>query len=208
MDKINRAEGERGQGWGLLPVGDRANIKLSRPAHMPKNPHAPLPAPRTVLRWPAPCCSYRFAGEASAILARAEATAKGVHLLAKAIGQANGSEAVSLRVAEQYLEAFSGIAKASTTVLLPATAHDPASMVAQAMGIYGSLSGRLGLPSSGGNGGVAGEVPGQLASSSAPLPPASPEETPTMPRKESSTSASDKQPAPPKFSLRAPSPFG
>ena len=37
----------------------------------------------------------------------------------------------SLRVAEQYLAAFGNIAKHGNTILLPAGANDPASMVAQ-----------------------------------------------------------------------------
>ena len=48
---------------------------------------------------------YR-AGEAAAIFKRAEATAQSVSLLADAVQSNGGSEAVSLRVAEQYLDAF------------------------------------------------------------------------------------------------------
>ncbi|EFN52198.1 hypothetical protein CHLNCDRAFT_8146, partial [Chlorella variabilis] len=78
----------------------------------------------------------RAEGEASAIFARAEATARGLQLLADAIRQRGGSEAVSLRVAEQYLDSFGEIAKQGTTMLLPAATHDPASMVASALSIY------------------------------------------------------------------------
>lgn len=49
------------------------------------------------------CTHGVFAGEAAAILARAEASAEGLRLLAEAITAQGGSEAVSLRVAEQYL---------------------------------------------------------------------------------------------------------
>ncbi len=62
-------------------------------------------------------------------------------LLAEAIRTSGGAEAVSLRVAEQYLDAFKEIAKKGTTMLLPSTAHDPASMVAQALSIYGTVAG-------------------------------------------------------------------
>lgn len=36
-----------------------------------------------------------------------------------------------VQVAEQYLDNFGAIAKAGTTMLLPAATHDPASMVAR-----------------------------------------------------------------------------
>ena len=45
-----------------------------------------------------------------------------------------------MRIAEQYLTAFGGIAKAGTTLLLPASSNDPASMVAQALSIYNNVS--------------------------------------------------------------------
>ena len=69
-----------------------------------------------------------------------QATAKGISLLAEAIQQQGGSDAVSLRVAEQYLQSFGEIAKSGTTVLLPAATHDPASMVASALSIYRSVT--------------------------------------------------------------------
>lgn len=47
-----------------------------------------------------------------------------------------GVEAVQMRLAEQYMQAFSRLAKESTTVLLPANANSPASMVAQALSIF------------------------------------------------------------------------
>ena len=37
----------------------------------------------------------------------------------------SGNNAVALRVAERYVDAFSEIAKESTTMLLPANASDP-----------------------------------------------------------------------------------
>ena len=55
---------------------------------------------------PCPPCLPPAAGEASAIFKRAEATARGVTELAEAVRATGGAEAVGLRVAEQYLEAF------------------------------------------------------------------------------------------------------
>ncbi|KAG0588805.1 hypothetical protein KC19_2G270400 [Ceratodon purpureus] len=83
----------------------------------------------------------RAKGEAEAILARAEATSKGIYLLSNAIRAEGGSEAASLRIAEQYLQAFSNLAKESTTMLLPSNTADPAAMVAQALSIYKGIVG-------------------------------------------------------------------
>ena len=83
----------------------------------------------------------RATGEAEAIFRRAEASARGIQLLAESIQATGGPQAVSLRVAEQYLDAFGELAKKSTTMLLPASANDPASMVAQALNIYNNLIG-------------------------------------------------------------------
>jgi regulator of protease activity HflC (stomatin/prohibitin superfamily) len=86
----------------------------------------------------------RAKGEAEAIIAVAEATAKGIELIAKAIAAPGGEEAISLRVAEQYVAAFEKLAKQSTTVLLPANAHDTGSMVAQALTVFDQIKHRAG----------------------------------------------------------------
>lgn len=82
----------------------------------------------------------RATGEAEAIFLRAEATGRGLGLISQAIQADGGNEAASMRIAEQYLTAFGGIAKAGTTLLLPASSNDPASMVAQALSIYNNVS--------------------------------------------------------------------
>ncbi|CAL5227063.1 g9967 [Coccomyxa viridis] len=82
----------------------------------------------------------RATGEAEAIYRRADATAKGIGLVSQAVTAHGGSEAASLRVAEQYLSAFGQIAKAGNTLLLPAATNDPANMVAQAMSIYKAVA--------------------------------------------------------------------
>jgi len=81
----------------------------------------------------------RAKGEAQAILAVAEATAEGLQKIAKAILAQGGSDAVSLRVAEQYIKAFSKLAKESTTVLMPTNVGDAGSMVAQAMTVFEAI---------------------------------------------------------------------
>ncbi|XP_051143719.1 uncharacterized protein LOC127260091 [Andrographis paniculata] len=84
----------------------------------------------------------RAQGEAEAILARAQATAKGIAMVSKALQETGGVEAASLRVAEQYIHAFSMIAKEGTTMLLPSSASNPANMMAQALTIYKSVIGK------------------------------------------------------------------
>lgn len=81
----------------------------------------------------------RAKGEAEAILAVADATAKGIELVASAITKQGGEQAMALRVAEQYVGAFSKLAQESTTVLLPANAGDAGSMVAQALTVFENI---------------------------------------------------------------------
>ncbi|KAJ8287115.1 hypothetical protein GJAV_G00047820 [Gymnothorax javanicus] len=82
----------------------------------------------------------KAAGEANAVLAKAEAKAKAIKLLSEALAEQNGNAAASLSVAEQYVTAFSGLAKESNTILLPSNTGDVSSMVTQAMSIYSSLA--------------------------------------------------------------------
>ncbi|GFP93718.1 stomatin-like protein 2 mitochondrial [Phtheirospermum japonicum] len=83
----------------------------------------------------------RALGEAEAILAKAQATAKGITMVSQTLNENGGVEAASLRIAEQYIHAFSQIAKEGTTVLLPANASNPANMMAQALAIYKNMIG-------------------------------------------------------------------
>jgi regulator of protease activity HflC (stomatin/prohibitin superfamily) len=81
----------------------------------------------------------RAKGEAEAIIAVAEATAKGITLIAEAISRQGGEDAVALRIAEDYVDAFGKLAKESTTVLLPANTHDIGGMVAQALTVFETI---------------------------------------------------------------------
>lgn len=81
----------------------------------------------------------RAKGQAEAIRAVAIATAEGIREVAKAIQEKGGADAVALRVAEQYVEAFSELAKESTTILLPSNPGDAGSMVAQAMSVFETI---------------------------------------------------------------------
>lgn len=78
-------------------------------------------------------------GDAAAIIARAQASAKGIKKLASATRVRGGRDAISLRVAEQYVSAFGKLAKKGNTVLLPSNAGDTAGMVAQAMGVFNAV---------------------------------------------------------------------
>ena len=80
-------------------------------------------------------------GEAAATLAIAEATAQAVTQVAAAIRQPGGLEAVNLRVADQYVDAFANVAKQGNTLILPANLADMGSMIASAMTIVKAAPG-------------------------------------------------------------------
>ncbi|CAL9153220.1 unnamed protein product [Musa hybrid cultivar] len=82
----------------------------------------------------------RAKGEAEAILARSRATADGLKILSQAMKAEGGTEAASLRIAEQYIKAFGCIAKEGTTLLLPSAVGNPSSMITQALAIYKKLN--------------------------------------------------------------------
>ena len=81
----------------------------------------------------------RAKGQAEAIRQVALATADGIREVAKALQEKGGSDAVSLRVAEKYVEAFGHLAKTGNTIIVPANANDAGAMVAQAMSIFDGL---------------------------------------------------------------------
>ena len=81
-------------------------------------------------------------GEASAILAIATATSEGIRKVAEAIQDPGGYEAVQLRVAEQYIEEFGELAKASNTLVRPASVADVGSMIALAMNVINKNPGK------------------------------------------------------------------
>jgi regulator of protease activity HflC (stomatin/prohibitin superfamily) len=81
----------------------------------------------------------RARGEAEALLMVAEATAGSIQKIAAAIQAPGGREAIELKVAEQFVDAFKNLAKTSTTVLLPANMGDAGSMVAQALTVFDTV---------------------------------------------------------------------
>ena len=74
-------------------------------------------------------------GEAEAILAVATATAEGLRRVANALTEEGGSEAMQLRVAEQYIGEFGNLAKTGNTYVVPANLTDLTSMMALATDI-------------------------------------------------------------------------
>lgn len=74
-------------------------------------------------------------GEAAATLAIAKATAEALRQIADATRAPGGMDAVNLKVAEQYVQAFAQLAKEGNTILLPSNMNDMGSMIASAMSI-------------------------------------------------------------------------
>ena len=74
-------------------------------------------------------------GEAEAIMAVATATAEGLRRVANAVVSDGGSEAMQLRIAEQYITEFGNLAKAGNTYVVPANLGDLTSMMALATDI-------------------------------------------------------------------------
>jgi regulator of protease activity HflC (stomatin/prohibitin superfamily) len=74
-------------------------------------------------------------GEAEAILAVATATAQGLREVASAVIDQGGTEAMQLRIAEQYIEQFGQLAKAGNTFVVPSNLADLTSMMALATDI-------------------------------------------------------------------------
>ncbi|WP_028536471.1 SPFH domain-containing protein [Paludibacterium yongneupense] len=82
----------------------------------------------------------RAQGQADALRLVADATADALARVAGAIRQEGGIEAVNLKVAEQYVAAFSNLARESNTVILPANVADVGSLVASALSVVKQVS--------------------------------------------------------------------
>lgn len=85
----------------------------------------------------------RAKGEAEAISLVASATAGSIEMIALALQKNGGTEALSFRVAERYIEAFALLAKTNNTILLPAGLNDPSSFVAQTMSIFNGIKAQV-----------------------------------------------------------------
>lgn len=88
----------------------------------------------------------RASGEGQAIETIANSTAISIDKIAEASRQDGGNDAVSMRIAEQYVEAFGNLAKEGNTVIVPANVNDASSLVAQSLTIFKQLAGGEGNP--------------------------------------------------------------
>jgi regulator of protease activity HflC (stomatin/prohibitin superfamily) len=82
----------------------------------------------------------RAEGQAAAILAIAQASAEAIRKTAAAIREPGGSDAVSLKVAEQYVSAFAHLAKTNNSIIVPANLGDMSSLIASALTVMKSQS--------------------------------------------------------------------
>jgi len=75
-------------------------------------------------------------GQAESTLLKARAVASSLSVVSASLRQKGAHDAVSLRVAEQYISAFSRLAERSNTILLPSNAGSASSMVAEALATF------------------------------------------------------------------------
>ncbi|WP_347938650.1 SPFH domain-containing protein [Rickettsia oklahomensis] len=81
----------------------------------------------------------RAKGEAEAIGLVATATANSIEIVAAAVQKTGGSDAVALKIAEQYISAFGNLAKNTNTIILPANLSEPSNFVTGALTIFNQL---------------------------------------------------------------------
>ncbi|MES2130239.1 MAG: SPFH domain-containing protein [Pseudomonadota bacterium] len=77
----------------------------------------------------------RAEGQAKAIVALAEANSEALRQIAAAIREPGGSDAVNLKVAEQYVAAFSNLAKTNNSIIVPSNMGEMGGLIASAMQI-------------------------------------------------------------------------
>ncbi len=74
-------------------------------------------------------------GQAAAILSVAEANAQAIAKIGQAIQSSGGTEAVNLKVAEQYVDAFKNLAQTGNTLIVPANLTDVSTLIGTALSI-------------------------------------------------------------------------
>ena len=67
-------------------------------------------------------------GQAAAILAVANATAEGLRMIGNAVTEPGGTEAMQLKIAEQWIDQFGNLAREANTLVVPSNLSDLASM--------------------------------------------------------------------------------
>lgn len=81
-------------------------------------------------------------GRAAEIRAVATATAEGITAIAKSINSEGGTDAVNLRIAEQYINEFGNLAKVNNTMIIPSNLSDVAGIIATAKEVIGKVGGK------------------------------------------------------------------
>jgi regulator of protease activity HflC (stomatin/prohibitin superfamily) len=74
-------------------------------------------------------------GQSQAILAVATATAEGLRRVGQSLSGEGGSQAMALRIGEEYVKQFGKMAKESNTLIVPANLSDLSSIIAMATSI-------------------------------------------------------------------------
>ena len=74
-------------------------------------------------------------GQAQATLLNAEANASAIRQIAAAIESPGGLQAVNMRIAEHYINAFGLLARTNNTLILPSNVSDIAGLIATAMSV-------------------------------------------------------------------------
>ena len=82
----------------------------------------------------------RAQGTAESLKVEASARASAIRTISSAINEEGGNSAVSQQLAEQYIKAFTQIAKESTVTLLPADSGDVANIVGKAYSVFNTLN--------------------------------------------------------------------
>ncbi|OMJ86610.1 hypothetical protein SteCoe_11824 [Stentor coeruleus] len=78
-------------------------------------------------------------GEAKAIQIKADASAESIKLLNKSLVGDAGLQAVRLRIAEKFMEAYSGLAKKENVMVIPSAPNDVGQMVKKAFSIFDDI---------------------------------------------------------------------
>ncbi|KAK7197852.1 stomatin-like protein [Novymonas esmeraldas] len=80
-------------------------------------------------------------GAAAAIRVKAAAVSDNISIVSEAIEKAkHGNAAISLRVAESYIEKFGELAKESNTVVMSQPVNDPAMFATQALSVFNTVA--------------------------------------------------------------------
>ena len=85
-------------------------------------------------------------GKAAAIFEVAKATGLGIGEIAKAINQPGGKDAVSLRIATDWIQSFANLAKTTNSMIVPINVADLASVTGILKNAYDFTAGKKGQP--------------------------------------------------------------